>query len=498
MFHGQNYELVKYLGQGGFGTVYEACGPDRCNSVAVKFPRVSSAGEDAIHAFRNEVIAASEITHPNVVQVLGLAENPLALVMEFVPGGTLKDLMVRRHEEKVVLDKDEVIRISTALIHGVAEINSRFLHRDLHPGNILMSDGVPKITDFGLSKHVDAETQPNTFKGRQHICYMAPENWRGEKNTIHGDMYSLGLILFELASLEYPFVLTIKSPGENEFRQAHAFGLPKNLAGARPDVPIMFIQLVNKMIEKRPEDRFQSWSEIKSALSHLADSTIVKKAVDPEVVQMIFHAERRKRSKQEADAKVQESQQKESEAKQAAATKRPIILNIAWSAVNEYNSNVLDFKIEVVYGDLYGAPPHGVLGTKRDVPELEFHLPNNQCIAIGFLWIGNSLKLTRGECRLIGFVHGKNGAGFNYLLCCKEGDPYGEWWVCEVSMRGSYGGRHKHGNGVQVFGFYDENDVREIETSDHTYHVYSLKYHQDLAGKFKTFLLSQMALDELK
>jgi serine/threonine protein kinase len=107
-------------------------------------------------------------------------------------------------------------------------------------------------------------TRTSTFKGGQHVLYMAPEGWKGDKNEIQIDMYSLGIVLYEVAALKYPYKLPADSNG---WRDMHLFQTATPLASLRPDLPTAFCQVVARLMEKNPRDRFTQWQEVKEAVA---------------------------------------------------------------------------------------------------------------------------------------------------------------------------------------------------------------------------------------
>ena len=190
-----NEELVleEALGTGAFGIVFKATGTTSGNMFAIKFPHFAPfVGQEEMTAFLNEVQAAQEIRHPNVVRVdyvgVDIADIPPFLVMEYLDGGNLA-LRLEQHRDSDQNINEDLFRSWTyALIEGISAVNEKMLHRDLKPDNILMEGDTLKIGDFGLSKLVDAVTRSRTFKGGQHMLYMAPEGWKLETNRIQIDM----------------------------------------------------------------------------------------------------------------------------------------------------------------------------------------------------------------------------------------------------------------------------------------------------------------------
>ena len=134
------------------------------------------------------------------------------LVMGFIDGGTLQAYLERQRQVNTPVDLDVLQAWTDELLAGIAAINASMLHRDLKLDNILLDDTTLKISDFGLSKMIGALTRSRSFKGRQHVLYMAPEGWRYETNAIQIDMYAMGIVLFELASLRYPYQLPADRP----------------------------------------------------------------------------------------------------------------------------------------------------------------------------------------------------------------------------------------------------------------------------------------------
>ena len=237
--------LDNLTGAGAFGSVFAATDLRANCRLAVKFPQtlgLGSADRAEIQAFTNEVAAAATLQHPNIVRVLyaqaDLEAGVPYLVMEYVEGGTLAQLLRKAGESKEPLAIPSLVDWMGQLVDGIEAINEKMLHRDLRPENILMSGDRLKVGDFGLSKLVGAATRTRTFKGSQHVLYMAPEGWRSETNDIQIDMYSMGITFFEMATLEYPYDVP---PGTGSFEaleRMHLFEVPKDVRALREDLPV--------------------------------------------------------------------------------------------------------------------------------------------------------------------------------------------------------------------------------------------------------------------
>jgi eukaryotic-like serine/threonine-protein kinase len=180
--------LEKYLGGGSFGVVYKAVESLTGTHYAVKFPQSAVFGGAAeLSAFQNEVRAATEIVHTNVVRVFHVEVNPTAtvpyLVMEFLDGGTLEEVLEAARVSNTQMDLSRVRDWGSGLLNGIAAINEKMLHRDLKPDNIMLDGDVPKIGDFGLSKVIGALTRSKTFKAIRPCCTWLLRDGLGRQTT---------------------------------------------------------------------------------------------------------------------------------------------------------------------------------------------------------------------------------------------------------------------------------------------------------------------------
>jgi serine/threonine protein kinase len=254
------------LGRGGFGLVYRGRLPDG-RAVAVKTVETDWIDERHLFALRNEAHVALGIRHPHVVELLsvedGLAPGSVApyLVMEYVEGGTLRDLLTDRVARDAPFTVPELQSLFGQIAAGMSALSARLVHRDLKPENILVdAAGQLKIADFGLAKFAGAATRSQSLKGTGTPPYMAPEAFMMEDNTRAMDVYAAGIMFFELATFQRP--ISVANHEWPQWARAHLLDAPPDLAGLRSDLPAPLAQVVHRMLAKDPRQRPTSWDEI--------------------------------------------------------------------------------------------------------------------------------------------------------------------------------------------------------------------------------------------
>lgn len=202
----KRYMVVKHIGQGGMADVYVAVDTLLNREVAVKVLRGELSNDPvALLRFQREANASTALSHPNIVDIYDVGEENgyHYIVMEYVRGKDLKQLIAQRG----ALCKEEAVAIMKQLVSAVAEAHRcNIIHRDIKPQNVLIKDdGTLKVVDFGIALAQDALqlTQSDSVMGSVH--YLAPEVARGEAATRQSDIYSLGIVFYELLSGEVPF-----------------------------------------------------------------------------------------------------------------------------------------------------------------------------------------------------------------------------------------------------------------------------------------------------
>ena len=219
--------------------------------------------QDEYNAFQNEINTARVIHNENVIEYEYMhdgntfSEYPPYIIMEYASQGTLQNILEQRRDKKEFFSNDELTQMFLQLSKGMECINSVLVHRDIKPDNILINDDVLKISDFGLAKYVEATTRNVTFKGFGTRQYCAPEVWKNEKNTLQMDIYSMGIVFYELATLQYPYMVQT-----GDYMDAHLYGAVDNPLKYNPQISVSIVSLLNKMLQKPRSKRFSSWKEI--------------------------------------------------------------------------------------------------------------------------------------------------------------------------------------------------------------------------------------------
>lgn len=263
-----SYTIDEFIDSGGFGLVYKIKKNSDSTVFALKTIITASLDPLQLKALINEGKLATTIDHPNVLKYIFFHDGkqytklPPYIIMEYADGGDLDSLINQKRVNKEFFSIQEIKVVLLQLAEGMQAINQKLIHRDIRPSNILLLGDSLKIADFGLSKIVGEATRSRTFKGIQHIAYMAPEAWRIAENTIQMDIYSMGIVFYEICTLEHPYNVAQNIDPLEAWRQAHLMHIPKAPDAINSSIPSYLAQTIMRMIKKRPEDRYNSWDEI--------------------------------------------------------------------------------------------------------------------------------------------------------------------------------------------------------------------------------------------
>ena len=264
------YTLNSIIGRGGFGCVFKAIRENDNAVFAVKTTLPSFGDSSATISFQNEIKSAADIEDKNVIKYEFVhdgslfPEYPPYIIMEYAEGGTLGDLLKEKKKNGEYFSDEELIDIYKQLASGMKKVNSVLVHRDIKPENILVCGDLLKITDFGLAKIAEECTRTLTFKGGGTPLYMSPEAWDYSKNTIQMDIYSMGIVFYELATFEYPYSTIPKDHYEAKDMHLYTPILNMNTFGITRSQSL--VSLINRMLEKSCKKRFSSWEDILTIL----------------------------------------------------------------------------------------------------------------------------------------------------------------------------------------------------------------------------------------
>jgi putative nucleotidyltransferase with HDIG domain len=270
-FIGGRYQVEEELGRGARGVVYRARDSEDNAPVAVKVFLDSFRSREVAAELRREFEVLSELNHPGLVRVLTLGNYFYA--MEFVRGQTFFDALATLtsaagpdRRQRAILEAAEQLTDALAYLHDRGVV-----HRDLKPENVLIdAAGRVRLTDFGLAEKKQVlETFPSSKLKAGTFLYMAPEQIRGEEADERSDLYSLGLLLYEACAGSHPF----DAPDPGHVLLNHLTKQQPPLAVTKSDLPWAFERLIDRLLEKEPEERYQNAGEVLAALKQLHTSS---------------------------------------------------------------------------------------------------------------------------------------------------------------------------------------------------------------------------------
>ena len=248
------YEIIRSIGEGGMANVYLGYDTILDRNVAIKVLRGDLSNDDKfVRRFQREALSASSLAHPSIVEMydVGVDDNLYYIVMEYVDGKTIKQLLKKRGN----LTLSEAIDIMLQLTDGMSHAHDSYIiHRDLKPQNIMIKDdGQIKITDFGIAMALNSTqlTQTNSVMGSVH--YLPPEQASGKGSTIKSDIYSMGIIFYELLSGSLPF------RGDNavEIALKHMRDPLPSLRAENSAIPQSIENIIMRATAKNPKNRYE-------------------------------------------------------------------------------------------------------------------------------------------------------------------------------------------------------------------------------------------------
>jgi serine/threonine-protein kinase len=264
------FEIIEMIGQGGMGRVYKARDRRLDRLVALKFlaPALLES-EQARARFLREAHALSAVSHPHIATIFDVSESagePF-LVLEYLSGGTLRAKLRRLSAEGRHLSPGHILSYAVQIGEGLAHAHRNgIVHRDVKTSNVLLDgEGNLKITDFGLARLQGAAAITGPRHAMGTVDYMSPEQAQGQEVDARSDIFSLGVVLFEIATGELPF--------RSDHSQAVIYQIlnaaPRPLCGLNPEAPPALERIVGRALEKNPDQRYQRLEEMLSDLGAL-------------------------------------------------------------------------------------------------------------------------------------------------------------------------------------------------------------------------------------
>ena len=494
---GNEYILDSVIGSGGFATVYKSrrLADNEVFAVKIFSPNLKDTEEKL--SFQKEIEQSNIIISENVIKYFychngeTFAELPPYIIMEFANQGTLADLIYNQKISGTQFDNSVIIDFFKQLSNGMLEVSKYFVHRDIKPENILIKDGKLKISDFGLSKIATDITHTFTMKGYGSVPYIAPEAWLNKENTIQMDIYSMGIVFYKIATLNYPYDIG-KSPDNEDFKELHLYKPIINPHNFNPNLPETLSSVIIKMLEKSPSDRFKNWKQIIKYINEINilnnDATFVKKALkkrnDEDIEIQKEQAKREKDQKNKSDYKKLIFSQYDRKIvslintfadefnKSYPGDKKYYLNKIPYDNQNDYfkfslntpSGIMIDIKTQIIFKENFN----------RKLPN-EFY-PNKtfyenytpQCNNINILAWSQLID--------------SNGKGFNILLLDTENSPYGKWYVL-INKNNVFNQKKR----PEPFGFNIEELPKEINLISCT-HIYDSELKEFDSDKFYDFL----------
>ena len=314
----QRYNIERIVGIGGMAVVFRATDTVAHRTVAIKMLKEDVAKDEAaVKRFINESKAVAMLSHPNIVSIYDVSVSGewKYIVMEYIEGVTLKSYM----SQKGALPLEETISFTEQILRALIHAHSRgIVHRDIKPQNImLLKNGIIKVADFGIAKLPNAETVTMTDRAIGTVYYISPEQASGLQIDRRSDIYSTGVMLYEMATGRLPF--TADSPVTVALMQVQA--TPDAPTDINPDIPRGLEQIILTAMEKSPDNRFQTAEQMYRWLETLKNNpAVVFKPLAAPIEQ-----------KEEPDEKKQRKKKRRQNRNFLDISMFPIILGVAFA-----------------------------------------------------------------------------------------------------------------------------------------------------------------------
>lgn len=481
---GNLYILDDILGSGGFGNVFKARREDTGEVFAVKTLLSSFESQESVLAFEKEVQQSLLVSSDHVIKYIFTHngnmynEYPPYIIMEYADGGTLTTLIEQQKKTGEPFKNDFLIDAFIQLAEGMSEINKTLVHRDIKPDNILISNGVLKVSDFGLSKLSGENTRTLTFKGYGTMQYVAPEAWNNDKNAAQMDIYSMGIVFYEFATLHYPYKIE-NSADIMTYRNAHLLEAAINPSDFNSALPANLISILNRMIEKPTQKRFSEWDSIIAALKVHTPQTDELSSVVQSAIQNRNNADLALQIQLSEKKKLE--QEKDDFCRLVYAQYDSAILEPLREFILRFNTQYAGksslrmtpdrgFSNASHFSHTIYTPSQNNISINTEVVLAENHSRQVQVDRVfrdaGLRTINYIPKCENRDVLAWSQVTDSYGRGFNLLLIKVDGGLYGDWFILRNTNNGLSRSRR-----IEPFGFELDELPKEIELI-HVTHIY--------------------------
>ncbi len=310
---GGRYKIESLLGQGGMSAVYKGADPNLHRAVAIKLihPHLSSDPE-FVRRFEQEAAAVAQLRHPNIIQVFDFDHEGEVyyMVLEYLAGQTLQARLAELAADQQRPPLADTLRVIALVCDAAAYAHQRGLvHRDLKPGNVMLDpSGQPILMDFGVARILGSQQHTATGALIGTVAYMSPEQVRGEHPDARADIYSLGVMLYEMTAGKPPF----EAESALTVMLKHLHEPAPDVRQFAGDAPEELVAVIEKALTKDPADRFQTASEMAAAL----------RAIDQQLAEAAARAEAERKAQEEAERRAREKEEQERLARERAEAER--------------------------------------------------------------------------------------------------------------------------------------------------------------------------------
>lgn len=471
-FEDKEYVISKFLGQGGMGHVFLIKDKAGSSKFALKTLQHYLPDDNNHRSLINEWEKAQKISHKNTIRYHGFHDglskpSTPYLIMELAHDGSLEDFL---KNQSSLLEEDACLGIFHQIIDGMEAVNEVLVHRDIKPDNIFIDNGIFKIADFGLAKIAEEKTRSKTFKGWGTEPYIAPEAYRAESNTIQMDMYSIGHVFYQIAALNHAFGV------QNNWENAHLTFVPRPLNEVNRNISPKVASVVNKLIAKRPANRYKTWDDVRKDLIGSVRNVGGHKSAINKILENKISRDL------EAEKALSEQQLKDKELKRKSDILSFQFRNELVQPITEFVDNfnkVSGSSAKMKISEISGRSDLGCkIIFESKVVNIWFHpITESDVLSrhANDVWGERRLHITKPTMRgkpvmAWGGVECSDRTGLNVVLVSSETDEYGDWYLLKNTHSGL--ARHRD-NRPDPFVFNNDELIKEIHNIGVT-HVYNL------------------------